>query len=244
MVSVNFICIDSASVCFTPYVLRKMFKNIAVIGHIYVHYHQQPSMKHEDPIVWFSRGSQTCWLSIREWNDTNQALKIINELKKGKSRISTSSNNGFIEFEATDVEDMTRFPIDVHSLPSKKSIYAIDKDFDTLKPNYRKYSQNQYKKEKTISISLSLIHPDLLDNSSLIDDKDDFETPPSYNQSSFEKDKTETPPSDEPYVIDMFHISVDFDDLDNYNAHKRQKTHDSEMLVYNVYKYNALMQIE
>jgi len=274
MVSINFICIDSASVCFTPSVLRRMFKDVAVIGHIYCHYHQNPSYKYANPVDWFGRGTQTVWLSIREWDDTNKALKMISELKHGKSSISTPLNSDVIEFEATDVDDMTRFHIDAHSLPTKKTRYSLDLTFDKLKPTYSleqkdvKFKVNtrssrhyERKNSKPIRVNatpekkapfieknvvpgspkkqkntkrleytivpknLSLVHPELLDN-----DCPDSTLPSAepYIIDMFDGSK-------EPYIIDMFSVE-DEDDLDNYNCHKRQKTKNSEVLVYNVYK--------
>lgn len=268
MVSINFICIDSVSVCFSPSVLRKMFKEVAIIGHIYCHYHQKSSLKYDNPVKWYSNTTQTVWLSIREWVDTDEAFKIISELKKGKSSISTDSNSHIIEFEATDFNDIRRFPIDTHSLPTKKTRYSLDTVFDTFKPKYRsdkndiknnlnaklkrrfecspkkigfmepdfvpiapkKVNNNLQLAKNMMPVTLSLIHPDLIDNNICIDCEDD-------------ECVSLRLPSDDPYVIDMFSVDDD-DDLDNLNCHKRQKTLSSEILVYNLHKFDTSIQIE
>ncbi len=232
MTPISFVCIDSTSVNNTPEIIREMFADVAIVGHIYVHYHGSIDTRSNNPFWWLENGTQTVWISIREWNDSESAFKTIKALNDGMSFIYKTNYSLFIPIEPTTVADMLRFPIDYHSWPSTpQTASSLDSVFDTLPYVSREADSNAWtrylnhyfvpitKKNEvkaydyvaealnglTLSFmkTLSLVNPD------------------------------ECLPSDSPYVIDAFNVDLD-DDLLDMNAHKRQRIEDSAIYVYNL----------
>ena len=188
MISQNFICIDDISTCYTPDAIIHMFKYIATIGNVYIHYHANPNIKVESPCWWFNSGSQTVWLTIREWSDNEYAHIIYKLLLQGKTTIPTALGKKSIEMEFTGLKDMLRFPIDVHFQNDEDTTfnYRLDANFDnllfktrepkhfvpklmrqtnwkqTLRPAFIEPKPTQNPTTNNTNNKLSLIHPDLL----------------------------------------------------------------------------------
>ena len=213
---VNFVCIDNCSVIYTPEVIRSMFSEVAVTGHVFVHYHADPKLRLEEPTWWAKNGSQTVWISIQEWADCESAFKTIEVLAAGcTSFIRTKSNSVFLEIQKTDFNDMVRFPIDLHSNPTEISPYRLDRAFDSVVFQQRKHfmpapvAQRRPRSEVLTCpdfvfrpICMTLIHPDLCT------------------------------PSDRPFVITI--EENEGPELDEIQPNKRQRCDGrSEVNVYN-----------
>jgi hypothetical protein len=187
---INFLCIDSISVCYTPDVIRNLFSSIAHIGHVFIHYHANPSNKLKDPVWWYKSGTQTVWISIREWNDTQLATNIICDLRNNScSTISDAPETGKIDVTLTNIKDMLRFPIDIDDTCNNWNhmlSFHLDKYFDNLQlwkrepnivppkllrqTNYCFAYQNNFPHLRAdfqeplyLSTKLSLMHPDNLE---------------------------------------------------------------------------------
>lgn len=247
---INFICIDCISTCYTPDVIRNLFQNIAKIGHIYIHYHSNPTIKLYEPIWWYKKATQTVWISIREWNDTEFAFNILNALRNGPTFINNVSGEDTIYIEHTNIQDMLRFPIDVHDeLNDELNCYKykLDTQFDFIILDRRTQilpipqlirqtnhsSLYSYEPIRTIfqeplPTNLTNKNTNKNTNKTII---------PKLNLSLIHPDLLDSIHSQNTnisfYIDASFNVS-DEHELDDYSCHKRQRTKHSEILVYNL----------
>ena len=234
---ISFVCIDSTEVKNTPEVIREMFAEVAVIGHIYVHYHGSVETRINNPFWWANNGTQTVWISIREWIDSEDAFKTIKALNEGISFICKPDYSLFIPIEATTVADMLRFPIDYHSWPSTPATRgSLDSVFDSLPYVSREKAANewtQYLNRRFVPINNTIQRLPIVDrivdplSIALMGLKFSFDETLSLVHPE------DCLPSDRPYVIDAFELTVD-EDLVDMNAHKRQRIEDASVCVYNL----------
>jgi hypothetical protein len=95
---VNSIYFDCISVRFTDFVLRDIFrsKGIAKISNIYIQYHDDPQLIYDEPNWWNQNATQSVWVEIEEYSDTENAWKFLCDLHEGTANISVSIYGDYI----------------------------------------------------------------------------------------------------------------------------------------------------